>query len=152
MATRDQLEELDRKMFWECKQVLGFHGSAAAHHIMSEVEDDGGLDRAFADADVEKIKISIEKAPTMYGGARTWLNEMVETVLIEEEDSIDLESRVFNLAAFMEAYLALGFDSDLGFDECGCIKDLDKKIKWEDWRFPWLHMPIKEALEMELKG
>ena len=55
----------------------------------------------------------------------------------------DLEkSLVFNLAAFVEAHLALGDDSDddndddLGLFEDGCMKDLDTKTDWEDWCFP----------------
>ena len=144
MATRDQLEELDREMFLECKKVLGLHGYAAAHHVTTEVEDAGDLRVALANADLDKIKIRIEKRLKMYGKAHAWL--------IKEEDPMDLESGVFNVAAIVEAHLALGDDSDLGFDECGCIKDLDTKIKWEDWRFPWLRMPIKKAMKMELEG
>jgi len=85
MATRDQVEELDRNMFWECKGMLGLHGYAAAHHVMTEVEDAGGLSLALTDADLEEIKIKIEKRLKVYETSRAWLDEMVGTGLYEED-------------------------------------------------------------------
>lgn len=66
MATGDQLEDIDQKLYWTCKLVSQFYGWAAAHHIMTEIEDDEGL----CHVDLNEVKESIEERQKLIETAR----------------------------------------------------------------------------------
>ncbi|KAF3000675.1 hypothetical protein E8E13_001217 [Curvularia kusanoi] len=157
MASHDQLEELDRKMFWWCKGVFELHGYAAAHHAMNEVEDGGCLCHE-GGIDLKDLKAKIKKRMKMYEAAREKLEVLVgdgllERRVISKKKYAEIQE---NIAAFVEAHLALKEKDNkggyYGFHEDGCVKQVDVDIEWEDWRFPWPGCFVENMVQDILEG
>lgn len=69
IATGDQLEDIEQKLYWTCKSVSQFHGCAAVHHVMTEIKDDEGL----CHVPLNEVKESIEERQKLIKTAREWL-------------------------------------------------------------------------------